>query len=60
MGIQACNEVIVSPFTLLKIAEAVVFLGVKPVFVGIEPITYNVNLNLIEEKPPIKPKPPCQ
>lgn len=44
------NEVIVPAFTFFATAEAVSILGAKPVFVDIDPRTYNIDPKLIEEK----------
>jgi UDP-2-acetamido-2-deoxy-ribo-hexuluronate aminotransferase len=41
--IQAGDEVIVSPFNTIATAEMVALLGAKPVFVDIDPATYNLN-----------------
>ena len=47
-GIQAGDEVITSPFTFIATAEAISYLGAKPVFVDIDPVTFNINPDLIE------------
>ncbi|MDA7857903.1 DegT/DnrJ/EryC1/StrS family aminotransferase [bacterium] len=44
------DEVITSPFTFIATAEVVAFLGAKPVFVDIEPGTFNIDVSKIEEK----------
>lgn len=41
--IQAGDEIIVSPFNTIAAAEMVALLGAKPVFVDIDPHTYNLN-----------------
>ncbi|MDF1758798.1 MAG: DegT/DnrJ/EryC1/StrS family aminotransferase [Legionellaceae bacterium] len=43
------DEVITSPFSFFASAEVILLLGAKPVFVDIDPYTYNINANLIEE-----------
>lgn len=37
------DEVITSPFTFIATAEMIVLLGAKPIFVDIEPDTYNIS-----------------
>ena len=49
-GVGAGDEVITVPFTFIATAEAISNLGAKPVFVDIDPNTYNMNHALIEKK----------
>jgi dTDP-4-amino-4,6-dideoxygalactose transaminase len=47
-GIGAGDEVITSPFTFIASANSILFVGAKPVFIDIDPVTYNLNVDLIE------------
>ena len=50
LGIQPGDEVIVPSFTFFATASAVWRLGAVPIFVDIEPRTYNINPELIAER----------
>jgi len=49
-GVKPGDEVILPSFTFVATAEAVVMAGGKPVFVDIDPRSFNINPNKIEEK----------
>lgn len=42
------DEVITSPFTFIATAEVIAFLRATPVFVDIDPVSYNMNPSLLE------------
>src|SRR5699024_2118924 len=42
------DEVITSPFTFISTGEMIGLLGAKPVFVDIDPATYNIDPQLVE------------
>lgn len=43
------GEVITSPFTFIATTNAIIQAGLKPVFVDIDPVSMNLNPNLIEQ-----------
>jgi UDP-2-acetamido-2-deoxy-ribo-hexuluronate aminotransferase len=48
MDIQPDDEIITTPFTFIATAEIIALMKAKPVFVDIEPDTFNIDASLIE------------
>src|SRR5512132_3373014 len=42
------DEVITVPFTFIASANSIVYAGAKPVFVDIDPVSFNINVDQIE------------
>ena len=50
LGIGPDDEIITTAFSFAATAEAVLLLGARPVYVDIDPVTFNIDVSLIEEK----------
>lgn len=55
LAMRACDikegdEIITTPFTFIATTETIGAIGAKPVFVDIDPKTYNIDVNAIEAK----------
>lgn len=48
LGVKAGDEVITVAFTWISTVEVIALLGAKPVFVDIDPATYNMDINQLE------------
>jgi len=48
-GVKAGDEIVTTPFTFIATAEAVTLVGARPAFVDIDPATYNIRPDRIEE-----------
>lgn len=55
-GIGPGDEVITSPFSFVASANSILYVGAKPIFVDIDPVTYNMDPAKIEEKITYKTK----
>ena len=50
LDVKPGDAIITTPFTFIATAEVVSLLGATPVFVDIDPKTFNINSSLIEDK----------
>lgn len=50
IGVSFGDEVITPAFSYIATAEATALLGAKPVYIDVDPSTFNINPELIEEK----------
>ena len=50
LGVGPGDEVITPAFSYIATAEATALLGAKPIYVDVDPVTFNINSALIEEK----------
>jgi dTDP-4-amino-4,6-dideoxygalactose transaminase len=48
LGLQPGDEVITTPFTFVATTETIVLLGGKPVYVDIDPRTFNLDVSAVE------------
>lgn len=50
MDIKPGDEVILPAFTCVVVPSAIKYLGAKPIYTSIDPLTYNIDPNKLEEK----------
>jgi len=60
LGVKAGDEIITTPFTFIATGEMIALLGAIPVFVDIDPATYNIDPSKIERAITKKPRLLCR
>src|SRR5210317_264712 len=50
IGVGPGDEVITPAFSYIATAEATALIGARPIYVDVDPVTFNINPALIEEK----------
>lgn len=50
IDIKPGDEIITTPFTFVATTETIALLGAIPVYVDIDPLTFNIDINKIEDK----------
>ncbi len=60
LGLEPGDEVIIPTFTMIATANAVTYLGAKPVLVDSEPGTWNMDVDQVEAKITPRTKRSCR
>jgi dTDP-4-amino-4,6-dideoxygalactose transaminase len=50
IGVKQGHEIIIPGFTCIVVPNAIIYLGAKPVYVDIDPWTFNIDVSKLEEK----------
>lgn len=48
IGLRPGDEVIVPGFTCVVVANAIIYLGAKPIYADIDPLSYNINIETVK------------